>query len=108
MEKYYLTNDKAFETVEEMADYITDNAEAYDEYDEYLDCDGAVDVAGLSFYPSTILKECDPIAYNCGYNDFMDFVRDEIITTLENMDDGETETIYGIEIEAHEYHDDEE
>lgn len=32
--------------------------------DEFLDeCYPAVEIAGLTFYPSQILKNCDPIAY---------------------------------------------
>jgi hypothetical protein len=42
-------------------------------FDEYLDdCEGPVTVAGLRFWPSDILKNCDPIAYNeefCTYTD---------------------------------------
>ena len=30
-------------------------------------------MAGRTFYPSQILKECDPTAYRCGLNDFADF-----------------------------------
>lgn len=41
-----------------------------EEYDEFLDLEGEISVAGLSFYPSTILKECDPIAYRCGKSDY--------------------------------------
>lgn len=43
-----------------------------DQFDECLDEAGSIEVAGGSFYPSQILKECDPIAYRCGLNDFAD------------------------------------
>ena len=44
----------------------------YDAYDEALDSEGAVFVAGIEFYPSRILELLDPIAYRCGYNDWKD------------------------------------
>ena len=43
-----------------------------DQFDECLDEAGGVKVAGCTFYPSQILKECDPVAYRCGLNDFAD------------------------------------
>lgn len=41
-------------------------------YDEYLNTQGPVRVAGLTFEASEIIKECDPTAYRCGVNDFAD------------------------------------
>ena len=46
--------------------------EAEESFDEQLDNGGAVEIAGLDFWPSTILKECDPIAYRCYLYDFID------------------------------------
>ena len=43
-----------------------------DQFDECLDEAGSIKVAGCTFYPSQILKECDPVAYRCGLNDFAD------------------------------------
>ena len=43
-----------------------------DQFDECLDEEGNIKVAGCTFYPSQILKECDPVAYRCGLNDFAD------------------------------------
>ena len=50
--------------------------EKYDEeqYNELLDCDGTVSVAGMEFYPSDILKACDPIAYRVGMSDCQEYV----------------------------------
>lgn len=41
-----------------------------DEYNDYLDSEGQVYVVGMSFDPSDILKNCDPIAYRVGKSDF--------------------------------------
>ena len=43
------------------------------QYDEILDEEGAVNVAGMKFYPSDILKNCDPIAYRCGLSDIQEY-----------------------------------
>lgn len=44
------------------------------EYDEWLDeMDGlssTIEVCGCTFYPSDILKNCDPTAYRCGKSDY--------------------------------------
>lgn len=45
--------------------------QAYDQYDDYLDeTNTKVTIAGITFYPSHILKDLDPIAYECGFSDF--------------------------------------
>ena len=42
-----------------------------DEYDEMLDeIEGSITVVGMEFFPSDILKSCDPVAYRCAKNDF--------------------------------------
>jgi len=46
--------------------------DAEERYDSLLDDDGAVEVAGLPFDPSRILRELDPTAYRCGLLDFID------------------------------------
>ena len=43
-----------------------------EQFDNLLDECGQVEAWGYSFYPSRILKELDPIAYQCGLNDFAD------------------------------------
>ena len=40
------------------------------DFDSYLDDEGLVPVCGLEFYPSDILKSCDPIAYRCAKSDY--------------------------------------
>lgn len=42
-------------------------------YDEMLDeLHDHPEIAGVSFYPSSILNEMDPIAYKCGWIDWCD------------------------------------
>ena len=40
------------------------------EFDEYLDEAGEQHTSVGSFYPSNILKNCDPIAYRCAKSDY--------------------------------------
>ena len=40
------------------------------DFDSYLDDEGLVTVLGLDFYPSNILKSCDPVAYHCSKSDY--------------------------------------
>lgn len=47
--------------------------EAYEAYDEYLDEQPDVVIGTLSYSPSRVLKLVDPIAYECGFNEFMDW-----------------------------------
>lgn len=54
-------------------DYIPiDEDKAKEMYDEALDEQGEVKIGTLTFYPSQILKECDPIAYRVGFSDWLD------------------------------------
>ena len=59
----------------ERYEYLSNNGNE-DEYEQMLDdCHEGV----FNILPSTILKECDPIAYNCGFSDY----NDEELSTLE-------------------------
>ena len=40
-------------------------------FDEMLDdCYGEIDICGMKWWASTVLKRVDPIAYRCGVSDF--------------------------------------
>lgn len=51
---------------------FTSDAKLHKQYDESLDEDGPVTVAGLEYEPSYILKSCDEVAYRTGFNDWLD------------------------------------
>ena len=59
--------------VEEQIDAIDE-----EEYNESLDDMGEISVGNLTFYPSDILKNCDPIAYDIGFTEYQDFRREDI------------------------------
>jgi hypothetical protein len=63
--------------------------QAHEMYDEDIDSEGDVIVCGMKYLPSRVLKEVDPIAYDCGYNDYVDSLTDDYI--IENVNDDEEE-----------------
>jgi len=59
--------------------------EAHDRYDEMLDeCCELVRIGSLTYDPSHVLKNVDPIAYRCGFVDWLD---SEDLTTDESEAD---------------------
>ena len=42
-----------------------------EEFNDFLDaCYESVTIAGMKFYPSDVLKSCDPVAYRCAKSDY--------------------------------------
>lgn len=84
--KKYLINEKqvskdVFESELETA--ITEFVE--ENYDELLDdCNDPYKIGTLTFYPSQILSECDPIAYRCGISDEISNQMEEAEYELDN------------------------
>jgi len=56
-----------------------------DQYDAMLNEQGEVKIGNLSYCPSRVLKEVDPIAYSCGLNDFADAPLTEKQNEIENQ-----------------------
>lgn len=62
-----------YETLEIMPEY-----EAKANYDAFLDeCYPVVTLGYSEFYPSDIIKNCDPIAYRVGFADYVDSLAEE-------------------------------
>lgn len=52
--------------------------EALELFDEYLDeVQEPIVILGMTYEVSRVLKECDPIAYQVTFHDWIDFVGDE-------------------------------
>lgn len=52
---------------------ITTTTEAYEAYDEMLDdVYGQATIGGQKYQTSRALREVDPVAYRCGFNDWAD------------------------------------
>ena len=65
----------------------------YDAYDVALDSEELVSVAGCEFDPSRILKELDPVAYRCGYSDWVDEYQCDLEDAIHDEDYSEIEWI---------------
>lgn len=69
------TNTTAMKTVADLISHIQTECSPVDRearYREALDSEGDITVAGLTFSPSRIVEELDPIAFDCGCNDYAD------------------------------------
>ncbi len=89
-----------YETAEEAAEHISHNIET-DSYDEMLDdCYEEIKIGNLSYFVSQVLRSVDPIAYKCGFNDYVDSIYQDILYDLERMSDGETQDFYGSSVEC--------
>jgi hypothetical protein len=70
-----------------MAYTYIEESEALDQYRNELDEFYPVEIAGMSFCASRILEELDPIAFSCGFDDWLD--SNEL--TTEEPEEEETE-----------------
>lgn len=56
----------------ELESFEINQDEYEDQYCDMLDEVSTVQIGSLSYDPSTVLREVDPIAYRCGLNDYVD------------------------------------
>lgn len=69
--------------------------QALEMYDDLLDDDGPVRIGNLTYSASHVLREVDPVAYRCGFNDYVDFLTEDDIfvegltSVDEDEDDGQ-------------------
>jgi len=54
---------------------------------DLLDEQGEVTIGNLTFYPSQILKQCDPIAYRITVNEYIDNMIADLEYDLERLDE---------------------
>jgi hypothetical protein len=67
-------DDKIDEEVEKRLDNLHE-----DDYDDWLDeIDGEITVGSLTFNASDIIKNCDEVAYRCGFSDYQESMRESI------------------------------
>ncbi len=56
-----------------MSKHTYTDRELHEMYDDFLDdCYGDVKIGGYEYSTSKAMKEVDPIAYRCGFNDWLD------------------------------------
>jgi DNA repair exonuclease SbcCD ATPase subunit len=58
----------------EIRNFTLDESEYEDGYIESLNCNGPIEVCGLTFDASRIIKELDECAYNEGFSNYLDCV----------------------------------
>jgi len=97
MTKYLIDNEQVTkeefeETLEEaVSDYVHNNM------DDLLDeCHEEIHIGNLTFSASEVLKKCDPIAYNCSINDFVDSFLTDAYYEAENGGYNSDGTIFEI------------
>ena len=92
------------ETIEESDIYdIVDREYSEDDYEEMLnDIYDTVKIGALEYEPGRVLREVDPIAFDCGRDDEVDSIVNEIIDAKEPTDS------YGFGIEYDDSEDDSE
>lgn len=55
-----------------------DETDLYDMYNDMLDeTNETVIIGNMTMEPSVVLKECDPIAYECGHSDYISFLLED-------------------------------
>ena len=61
-------------------------------YEEMLDdCEGPVELCGMTYSASHVLREVDPTAFRCGFNDYVDSLTDDDIF-VEGLTDSEMDS----------------
>lgn len=82
------------ETKEEIQDYECMEQDKEDEYKQYLDdTHNIIEIGDITLLPSDVLKKCDPIAFDCGFNDWADVeitnLNDELEDLKSKLEDAE-------------------
>ncbi len=87
MVKYLVDNEEVLEEsfYEKLEEAVRNYCE--ENYDDWLDeINEEVHIGSLTFYPSQILRECDPIAYRVGLDDYVNSEYEESEYELESSD----------------------
>jgi hypothetical protein len=81
-----MTRQELLELIQDLED---GGRQAYLRYDEMLDetCEPWIAPWAGVILPSCILKNCDPIAYRCGFNDWADSEISELREELDRLPD---------------------
>jgi len=71
--------------------------EAFKMYDEAYNMEGLIKIGNLTFEPSQIVKQLDPVAYRVGFNDFCDsLLADGIYVEDYTDDDLDKEVVFTV------------
>ncbi len=70
-----------------LENFELDEEDYQDQFDEILDEQGEIKICGANYYPSTILKEVDPINYRCSLSDFVNSIEIEETEEYKDLED---------------------
>ena len=76
----------------EIDNFDIDPDDYAEQYDDILNAEGDINVAGLTFSPAQIVKELDHTAYRCGLNDYVDSIDKTELTEYMDLEE-ELETL---------------
>ena len=96
------------DSAESAAQEVIENVEDYYWDDCLDDVYGEVEICGYKYCASRALSLVDEVAYRCGKNDWLDGEYQDIVYSLERMEDGEEEKYFGVTVRYEEVSDDEE
>jgi hypothetical protein len=79
--KHKMKKNKMMEKLEKRVEAELEPVDVEQIYRDMLDESGPeVHVAGLSFMPSRVVEELDPVAFRCGVNDYVDSLVGETLS----------------------------
>ncbi len=98
---YKIDDDCTYETAEEVAEHISQNNIDMNSYDEMLDdCYREFKVGNITYLTSQVFATIDPIAYDCGFDEYVDNIYGEILYFLKQMSDGDIQDFYGSSVKC--------
>lgn len=71
----------------EIDNFEIDPDDYTEQYDDFLNEEGTVRVAGLEFDPAQIVKELDPTAYRCGLVDYVDGIEKSDVKEYQELEE---------------------
>lgn len=85
---YYINNEEVskYEFEDTLLDVIAENCE--DDFDTMLDeVHGEIELVGITYNTSYVLREVDPIAYKLAFDEYVNFTFEEMMYELEREEE---------------------
>lgn len=89
--------EELIEVEKEIEEFEIEPDDFVEEYEEALNDEGPVRVAGLEYMPAYVLKEVDYTAYLCGLNDFVGGIDKEDVSEYQRLAELRDDLIVRIE-----------
>ena len=95
----YIIDGETFTNAADAATYITENMDETYYEDMLNEVYGEINVCGYFYDAADALYKLDPVAYQCGMNDYYDSLWSDIKYDINRMDEGDEEEFYGLKVE---------